>query len=162
FVAPYHVVTYEEVKADWRSSDAWLLDRNGEPLSRIRIDRTRRRGDWVELAQVSPVLIAAVLQAEDRRFRAHSGVDWRAFAGLRGASSLTMQLAAVLHPELERGGHRGPLQKWRQMRQAAAMERSWSKDEVLEAWLNLTSFRGDVEGIDAAARVLFAKRPAGL
>jgi len=162
FVAPYHVVTYEEVKADWRSSDAWLLDRNGEPLSRIRIDRTRRRGDWTALADVSPALLEKVIQAEDRRFRAHSGVDWRALAGLRGASTLTMQLAAMLHPELERGGHRGLLQKWRQMRQAAAMERSWSKDELLEAWLNLTSFRGDVEGIDAAARVLFAKRPAGL
>lgn len=162
FVTPYEVVSYEDVKAEWRSSDAWLLDRNGEPLSRIRIDKTRRRGDWTELAQVSPVLISAVLQAEDRRFRAHSGVDWRAFAGLRGASTITMQLAAALHPDLERGGHRGPLQKWRQMRQAAAMERAWSKDELLEAWLNLTTFRGEVEGIDAAARVLFAKRPAGL
>jgi penicillin-binding protein 1C len=89
-------------------------------------------------------------------------VDWRAFAGLRGASTITMQLAAALHPELERGGRRGPLQKWRQMRQAAAMERSWSKDALLEAWLNLTTFRGEVEGVDAAARVLFAKRPAGL
>jgi hypothetical protein len=42
-IAPYKVRSYEETKAEWRSSDAWLLDRNGEPLSRIRIDRSRRR-----------------------------------------------------------------------------------------------------------------------
>jgi membrane carboxypeptidase/penicillin-binding protein PbpC len=69
-----------------------------------------------------------------------------------------MQLAAALHPELERSGRRDALQKWRQMRQAIAMERRWSKDELLEAWLNLTAFRGELEGIDAAARALFGKR----
>src|SRR5207244_4581145 len=130
FVAPYEVVAHDQVKLEWRSSDAWLLDRNGEPLSRIRIDKTRRRGDWTALAQVSPAMLSVVVQAEDRRFREHAGVDWRAFAGMRGASTITMQLAAALHPELERSGRRGPLQKWRQMRQALAMEKSWSKDEL--------------------------------
>lgn len=162
FVAPYGAVTYEDAKAQWRSSDAWLLDRDGEPLSRIRIDKARRRGDWVSLADVSPALREAMLTAEDRRFYRHHGVDWLAFAGLRGASTVTMQLAADLHPELERGGRRGPIEKWRQVRQALAMERSWSKDELLEAWLNLTPFRGEIEGVDAAARALFGKRPSGL
>ena len=48
------------------------------------------------------------------------------------------------------------------MRQALAIERRWSKDEILEAWLNLTPFRGELEGIDAASRSLFGKRAAGL
>ncbi len=161
-VAPYDVVSYADAKAQWRSSDAWLLDRDGEPLSRIRIDRTRRRGDWIAVADVSPVLVEAMLVAEDKRFYRHRGVDWLAFAGLRGASTVTMQLAAALHPQLERGGRRGALEKWRQMRQALAMEKSWSKKELLEAWLNLTPFRGEVEGVDAAARALFAKLPSGL
>jgi penicillin-binding protein 1C len=43
--------SFEQVRASWRSADAWLLDRNGEALSRMRVDRSRRRGDWVELAQ---------------------------------------------------------------------------------------------------------------
>jgi penicillin-binding protein 1C len=161
-IPAYEVISYEDVKASWHSSDAWLLDRDGEPLSRVRLDRTRRRGDWTALADVSPAFVAAALQAEDRRFRSHPGVDWRAFAGLRGASTITMQLAAALHPELERGGKRGVVEKWRQMRQALAMERAWSKDELLEAWVNLTPFRGEIEGIDAAARLIFGKRPAGL
>ena len=169
--APYEVASYASVRADWRSSDAWLLDRHGEPLSRVRIDKTRRRGDWAELAHVSPALIEAMLAAEDRRFRAHGGVDWLGLAGAfrdasaggrRGGSTITMQLAAWLHPQLERSGRRDAMQKWRQMRQAIAIEREWSKDEILEAWLNRTAFRGELEGIDAAARVLFAKRPHGL
>ncbi|HTN28538.1 MAG TPA: penicillin-binding protein 1C [Burkholderiales bacterium] len=170
-IAPYEVVSYAAARAEWRSSDAWLLDRQGEALSRVRIDKSRRRGDWVELANVSPALVDAMLAAEDRRFRSHGGVDWFGLAGAfrettsggrRGGSTITMQLAAWLHPELERSGRRDALQKWRQIRQAIAMERRWTKDELLEAWLNLTAFRGELEGIDAAAHALFAKRPAGL
>ena len=170
-MAPFEVVSYAAARTEWRSSDAWLLDRRGEPLSRVRIDRTRRRGDWVELSQVSPALIEAMITAEDRRFRAHGGVDWLGLAGAfretsaggrRGGSTITMQLAAALHPELERSGRRDARQKWRQMRQAIAMERRWSKDELLEAWLNLTGFRGELEGIDAAAHSLFGKRASGL
>jgi penicillin-binding protein 1C len=170
-VAPFEVVSYATVRGEWRSSDAWLLDRHGKPLSRVRIDKARRRGDWVELKEVSPALVEAMLAAEDRRFRSHGGVDWLGLAGgfletstggRRGGSTITMQLAAWLHPGLERSGRRGAWQKWLQIRQALAMERAWSKDELLEAWLNRTAFRGELEGIDAAARALFAKRPAGL
>src|SRR6185436_11284752 len=126
-IAPYEVVSYAAARAEWRSSDAWLLDRRGEPLSRVRIDKSRRRGDWVELGQVSPALVDAILEAEDRRFRSHAGVDWLGLAGAfretsaggrRGGSTITMQLAAALHPELERSGRRDASQKWQQMRQA--------------------------------------------
>lgn len=170
-VPAFELPSPAEVKAAWRSSDAWLLDRDGEALSRVRIDRSRRRGDWVALGDVSPALVEMVLAAEDRRFRSHAGVDWLGLAGAlretttggrRGGSTLTMQLAAWLHPELERAPQRGPWQKWLQLRQALALERSWSKDQLLEAWLNLTPFRGELEGVDAAARALFGKRPMGL
>ena len=171
FIAPYPVVPLDSVRAAWRASDAWLLDRHGEPLSRVRVDHQRRRGDWITPAEVSPAFVAAVLAAEDRRFHAHAGVDWPGMIGAfwqtltggrRGGSTLTMQVAAAVHPKLARSGARDVLQKWRQMRQALAIERSWRKDEVLEAWLNLTPFRGELEGTDAAARALFGKRAAGL
>jgi penicillin-binding protein 1C len=170
-IRPFEINSFEAIRSSWRSSDAWLLDRNGEPLSRIRIDKERRRGDWVALADVSPALVEEMLAAEDRRFRGHGGVDWPGMAGAlrettsggrRGGSTVTMQLAAWLHPELERSGRRGAWQKWLQLRQAIAMEKHWTKDELLEAWLNLTPFRGELEGIDAASRTLFGKRPSGL
>jgi penicillin-binding protein 1C len=73
-----------------------------------------------------------------------------------------MQLAAYLNPGLERSGRRDVLDKWRQVRQALAIERTWEKDQILEAWLNLTPFRGELEGVDAAARSLYGRRAAGL
>jgi penicillin-binding protein 1C len=171
FMAPYPVAGFDSVRGEWRASDAWLLDRHGEPLSRVRIDRERRRGEWLALAEVSPALVEMALASEDRRFREHGGVDWPGMAGAflqtvvggrRGGSTITMQVAAYLHPDLEMGGRRGVLDKWRQMRQALALERAWTKDEVLEAWLNLTPFRGEVEGVDAAARALLGKGAGGL
>ena len=170
-VAPYAVPEFADVRSQWRGADAWLLARDGERLSRLRIDRARRRGEWVALADVSPAMVAAVVAAEDRRFQTHGGVDWAGVLGAvrqssrgerRGASTLTMQLAAQLEPALERGGRRGLVDKWRQARQALAIERAWSKDEILEAWLNLVPFRGEIEGIDAASRAIAGKRPGGL
>ena len=170
-VPPYPVPAFSDVRSQWRAADAWLLDRNGERLSRVRLDFARRRGDWTPIAEMSPALIDAVIASEDRRFRRHSGVDWKGLLGAarqtsvgerRGGSTITMQLAAQLEPALERGGQRGPIDKWRQVRQALAIERAWSKDEILEAWLNLASFRGEIEGVDAAARAIAGKRPAGL
>jgi len=55
-VAPFDVPTFGEAKAGWTASDAWLLDRRGEPLSHLRLDMTRRRGDWTALQDVSPAL----------------------------------------------------------------------------------------------------------
>ncbi len=171
FIAPYPVAGFDDLRASWRASDAWLLDRSGEPLSRIRIDHQRRRGAWVPAAEISPALTSMVLASEDKRFREHAGVDWLALPGAirqtlagerRGGSTLTMQLAAYLNPALESGGRRSVLDKWRQMRQAFAIERRWRKAEILEAWLNLTPFRGEVEGVDAAARTLYGKRAQGL
>jgi penicillin-binding protein 1C len=48
------------------------------------------------------------------------------------------------------------------VRQALAIERSWSKDEILEAWLNLAPYRGEIEGVDAASRAIAGKRPSAL
>jgi len=137
------------------------------------MDTHGRRTDWTSLDQVSPAFIAALLRAEDRRFFDHAGVDWLAAgkAALtnwlaekpRGASTLTMQLAALLD-ERHRGqsGRRNLGEKWDQMRAARELENTWSKAQILEAYLNLVGFRGELTGIDSAARGLFDKRPAGL
>src|SRR3546814_3708220 len=89
------------------------------------------------------------------------GVDWLAIIGAvrdriagrrgRGASTLTMQLAGFLSPDLAAPGARGWLDKLRQMRAAREIEAHWSKDEILEAYLNLAGFRGEAQGIGAAA-----------
>jgi penicillin-binding protein 1C len=164
---------FEAVRKAFVSSDARLLDRRGEPLQRLRVDTTRRRLQWVALSDVSPALQRAVLAAEDRRFHAHDGVDWRALGSAawqtlsrakpRGASTVSMQLAALLDPGLRAGPNgRGLLQKWRQIRAAQILDDRWSKVEIFEAYLNLVSYRGELQGIDAAAQGLFGKAPSGL
>jgi penicillin-binding protein 1C len=161
------------VRAAWRPSDAALLDRHGEVVHERRIDSTRRRLAWTALDDVSSALVTAVLASEDRRFREHRGVDPRALAAAawarvsggpsRGGSTITMQLAGLLDPALRRRREpRGLAQKWRQMRQAWALESRWSKDQILEAYLNLVTFRGELTGVAAAADGIFGKAPHGL
>lgn len=170
---PAAVPTFDSVRAEYRSSEATLLDRRGRPLQALRMDYQARRLDWTPLEQVSDWLRGAVLTAEDRRFEAHPGVDGLAILGAvrdrvrgqsrRGASTIEMQLAAQLDPSLRsRERRRGPVQKLRQMRAALALSRTWSKAQVLGAYLNLVSFRGETQGIAAASRALFDKAPPDL
>ena len=169
---PPPMPAYAEVRRDWRPSEAWLRDRHGRLLETMRVDFAVRRLEWVPLADTSPALRQTVVAAEDRRFASHRGVDWLGLAGSawaalrghhpRGASTLTMQLAGFLRPELGDAGRRSLFDKVRQIRAAAAIERTWSKDRILEAYLNLAAFRGETQGIGAAAGALLGKAPDAL
>ena len=171
--AAHALPAYADVRAAYRPSDLLLLDRHGAPLQQVRVDATARRLPWVALADVSPALRAALVASEDKRFYQHAGVDWNAVAAsawgavwhsrTRGASTITMQLAGLLDADLQRGAApRSGSQKVAQALRAQALERSWRKDQVLEAYLNLVSFRGELVGVHALARVLFGKHPDGL
>ena len=165
--------TFEQVRAAWRSSETVLLDRHGQPVQTVRTDLHARRGAWVALAQISPALRAAAIASEDQRFQQHAGVDWTAVAGAaigradaggtRGASTITMQLAGLLDPDLAlpKGG-RSMGTKIEQAAAALRLERRWSKDQILEAWLNLVPFRGEQVGVAAMSQALFQKAPSGL
>lgn len=164
--------TFDQVRAQWRSSDWLLLSRDGVPLQRTRIDKQERRGEWVALADVSPALREAIVVSEDKRFYAHSGVDWHgaaaaAWANLwntrtRGASTVTMQLTGLLSDDPEHSGRRSIAQKAEQAVSALWLERSWRKDQILEAYLNLVPFRGETIGLSALSLTLFGKAPSGL
>lgn len=167
------VPSFQEVRATSHPSDVPLLDRHGEVLHERRVAMTGRRLAWTPLAEISPALQAAVIASEDRRFYRHGGVDGRALLAvalrriggtpLRGASTISMQVATLLYPDLrQRGTSRTLRQKWQQMRLAWAIERRWSKGEILEAYLNLVTYRGELQGIAAAAHVLFGKAPHGI
>jgi penicillin-binding protein 1C len=172
WTAPPAMPSYAETRAGWRASEAWLRDRNGALLQTVRIDFAVRRLEWVPLDHVAPAVREAVVASEDKRFARHGGVDWRGLGGslwaglrgrhARGASTITMQLAGFLTPELAGPGVRGFHDKLRQIRAARAIEAHWSKDEILEAYLNLATFRGETQGIGAASRALFGRAPDAL
>jgi monofunctional glycosyltransferase len=120
----------------------------------------------VPLHQVAPVLVRAVLSAEDTRFFEHGGIDWdavgtarewnRAHAGdrrrrLRGASTLTQQLAKNLWLSGERT-------LWRKGREAAiavVLDRLVPKERILEVYLSAIEFGETTYGCEAASRALF-------
>lgn len=165
---PSHATTL----ATWKPSEAWLYDRNGRLIDSQRVNFAARRLGWVPLAEISPTLIETVIAAEDKRFRDHDGIDWLAVASAirarfsgarsRGASTISMQVAGFLAPKLATPGARNWRDKLRQMRSGLALENRWSKDQILEAYFNLAGFRGEAQGIGAAALSLFGKTPATL
>ncbi len=163
---------HAHVMSTWKASEAWLYDRNGELIDSVRVDFHARRLAWVPLGKIAPTLPETLIRAEDKRFRDHGGIDWYAIGGAirarfdgsksRGASTLSMQVAAFLAPSLAEPGARSWRDKIRQMRAAWALESDWSKDEILEAYLNMAGFRGEAQGVGAGALSLFGKTPDSL
>lgn len=168
----YDLPSPAQVQARFQSSEAELLDRHGSLLASRRVDLSIRRQHWVVLPHISPALQAAVLAAEDRRFYGHGGIDWAALLSAlldtatgepRGGSTLTMQLAGLVSRDLQaHDGRRSPLQKIRQLVYAKRLEAHWQKAQILEAYLNLATFRGELSGIGAASAGLFGKSADGL
>ncbi|HAK59361.1 MAG TPA: penicillin-binding protein 1C [Nitrospiraceae bacterium] len=165
--------SFQDVQASYQKSDALLLDRHGTVIHELRVDATARRLDWTSLKEISPALLSAVIRSEDKRFSQHRGVDWLAIGSAvlsrfgsgtpRGASTITMQLASLMDDALKpRKVRRSLRQKWNQIRAARSIEGRWTKDEILEAYVNLVSFRGELQGIAAASKGLFDKEPGGL
>lgn len=149
--------------------------RESAPLSRAVYDRRGRllrltpAADgayrlWTPLERVAPELVEATLLHEDRWFRLHPGVDpaallraaWLTY-GRRvrrvGGSTVTMQLARLRW----RLDSSRPAGKLAQIARALQLELLYSKDEILEAYLNLAPYGGRVEGAGAASLAYFGK-----
>ena len=171
-LCPAQVPSFAAVRAAYVPSDAWLLDRHGAVIASRRIRYDVRRLTWVPLPDVSPALVTAIVEGEDRHFWRHHGVDWRSVGGAardelihhhrRGASTITMQLATLLRGHRAGSGWEEWLGKLQQVRVALSLERSWTKPEILEAYLNLLGYKGELQGIGAAAAQLAGKTPSGL
>ncbi|MEA3043050.1 MAG: penicillin-binding protein [Sphingomonadales bacterium] len=116
-------------------------------------------GEWLPYDRIPPVMRDAMVSVEDRRFRSHLGVDpigiarglWLGLTGgsrVRGVSTITQQLARNIFLTNERSYAR----KLREAILAFALEWRFSKDQILELYLNRVYFGGGAYGIDAASR----------
>src|SRR6218665_3976622 len=119
-------------------------------------------GEWIPYERIPPVMREAIIAVEDRRFRSHPGVDpigmvratwlritegrWR-----QGGSTITQQLARNIFLNNDRTFTR----KLREGILALALEWQYSKEQILELYLNRVYFGGGAYGIDAAARRFF-------
>ncbi len=145
-----------------------LLDRHGTPILHLTLpDSTRSRP--VTVAEMPQDLIACTLAAEDKRFFAHRGVDLLATlrAGrdllakrrvVSGASTITQQLIKITSPPAARR----PMTKIRESLAARRLEMTWSKHQILTAYLNHLDYGNLRIGAAEAARFYFQKPLADL
>jgi penicillin-binding protein 1A len=124
----------------------------------------------VTLQEVPPDLIHALIATEDHRFYEHHGIDPERIAGsawgilngrFQGGSTITQQLARNLFPQ-EIGNEVSITRKLREAITALRIERTSTKDQILESYLNVAPFLYNVRGIEMAARTYFDKPAAQL
>ncbi|WP_245623612.1 penicillin-binding protein 1A [Paraburkholderia nodosa] len=126
--------------------------------------------EWVTLSHISPHVVDALIATEDRRFYQHHGIDLRripsaalhTFTGARqGGSTITQQLARNLYPD-EIGRAPTLTRKLKEAITALKIESVYSKDQILETYLNTVPFLYNAYGVEMAARTYFGKPAAGL
>ncbi len=140
---------------------------------RLISDFGLQRRTVITLKQMSPALVAAFLEVEDKRFYSHHGIDFIRVLGsfkaillrrqLQGFSTITMQLARNLWPETinpaERKGLKGMMRKIREARVALEIERKYksNKDHILELYLNQINLGNRAYGVETASQRYFGK-----
>ena len=139
-----------------------ISDRNGNVL-RVLPAASGVKREWASLDEIPAGAVKVFIRAEDRRFYFHPGVDIISLAGsflrnlkarriVSGASTITMQLARLVHPHS--GGFAG---KIREAWDALRLEAKLSKREILELWLNGIPFGSNIEGLPAMTRARFGR-----
>ena len=140
-----------------------VRDRHGK-LLRVTLSADQKFRIWTPLEEISPDLIDATLRYEDKYYAHHPGVNPIALArgagdllrlhrATTGGSTITMQLARLrfhLHTRTVSG-------KLQQIMRALELERHYSKNQILEAYLNLAPYGRNIEGIGAASEIYFDK-----
>jgi len=144
-----------------RSSIVYSSD--GKVLGTYYVESNRQD---IPLEEISPYVIQALIATEDERFYHHSGIDfWGILSalldrfqgkGLRGASTITQQLARNFY-DAEVGLERSLTRKIKEAVAAIFLERHFSKEEILELYLNTVSFGGTTYGIASASQYYFGK-----
>lgn len=146
-----------------------VVDRNGRLLRAFAMADGRWRLPAHAKTDVDPGYLKLLLAYEDKRFWSHLGVDPLALIRaafqlatrghiVSGGSTITMQLARLMEPRQERSVGA----KLRQAVRALEIERQLSKDEILDLYLTLAPFGGNLEGVRAASFAYFGKEPKRL
>lgn len=140
-----------------------ITDNKGEVVNAY-LTKDQKWRMKTELDEISPLLQKTIIAKEDKHFYSHPGVNpfavirafFRNIFGHRtsGASTITMQVAKALEP-----GKRNIWTKLRQMFRAFQLELKYSKKEILQLYLNLVPYGGNIEGVKAASLLYFNKNP---
>ena len=161
-----------ELQVDPPSQSTKILAADGSVIANLYAENRTR----VPLDQISPYMKDAVIAIEDNRFYEHGGVDTTgilralvatARGNKQGASTITQQYVNnVLNASLESEGrsadvklngvNKGVGDKLREMKLAIALEKKFTKEQILEGYLNIVFFNRDAYGIEAASKFFFS------
>nr|WP_305119684.1 MULTISPECIES: transglycosylase domain-containing protein [unclassified Ruminococcus] len=143
------------------TSIIYVYDDNNEPVEYDRLHSSENR-IWVDLKDIPQYMKDAQVAIEDKRFYEHNGVDWTRTAGAvlslaggdsYGGSTLTQQLIKNITNDNEVSITR----KLNEIFRALNLEREYTKDEILEAYLNIVNYGAGCNGVQSAANLYFAK-----
>lgn len=147
-------------KIEEQSETSFFYDQDGNPITEYFGVENRV---WASLDEIPDKLEEAFIAIEDKRFREHKGIDLIRLGGafinnlkgghVQGASTITQQLVKTLYLTPERSYTR----KIQEAYLALKLEREFSKDEILEAYLNTINFEEGNYGVKAAAKDYFGK-----
>ena len=154
-----------------------VIAEDGEILTTFHIENR----SYVTYDELSPNLVNAAIATEDVRFYNHSGIDFRALArvafktvlggnsGQGGGSTITQQLAKTLYPREDVSskipGMSVLKMVWIKLKEwitAVKLERNYTKDEIMNMYMNQVFFGSNAYGIKAASQTFFAKNPTDL
>ena len=154
------LMAYDQEKEEWYEYERLYSDEN-------RL--------WVEYGDLPDNLIKAIVASEDQRFWTHHGVDWKRTAfgfineyihrmseSTQGGSTITQQLIKNITEDKAVSGIDGVLRKLREIYRALEMEKNYSKEQILEAYLNTFRLGSQVAGIESAANYYFGKHASEL
>ncbi len=149
---------------NWEPKSATqILDRNGALIAELYLERRTP----VKLSTLPPYVPQAFVAIEDKRFYQHHGLDWRRIIGanlrnlltghrLVGGSTFTTQLARWMFTD-QIGFERRITRKIKEARVAKELERVYSKEQILEAYINQVNYGKGQYGIEAASQYFFGK-----
>lgn len=171
------IPSFEELENPESKEATLLLADGGEVLSTYHIENR----SYVDYDELSPYLVEAAVATEDVRFYKHSGIDFRSLArvGVKtlllgqssqgGGSTITQQLAKTLYPR-EELGRRIPvvwqvkmvITKMKEWITAVKLERNYTKEEIMDMYMNAVFFGSNAYGIKSASQTFFGKEPSDL
>ncbi len=165
-VGLYNQPTNVDLSARKQNLSSFVYTQNPETGEFEKYQRLYGMEDrvWVEYDEMPPHLFDAIIAIEDKRFMEHNGVDWRRTASAvlnlalsgddsYGGSTITQQLIKNITEDNEASISR----KVREIVTALKLEKEYSKDEILEGYLNVVNFGGRCQGVEAAANRYFDK-----
>ncbi|MGN1046232.1 MAG: transglycosylase domain-containing protein, partial [Candidatus Cryptobacteroides sp.] len=171
------IPSFEELENPDSKLATQIIAEDGEILNTFHIENR----SFVSYEELSPNLVHAAIATEDIRFYEHSGIDFRSLArvlvktllmgdsGQGGGSTITQQLAKTLYPREDVSSSIPGVSQmkmvWIKLKEwitAVKLERNYTKDEIMDMYMNAIFFGSNAYGIKAASQTFFSKNPSDL